>query len=139
VVDDIEPLWKWGEENWELWSDSKHKWYTKKSLTKWVKDPQKDILLVAKIDTKPIGMCMTYVLRDWAYCTGLFVDKEYRSIGIGKTLLTETMKRLRKRRIDLFSFMVDARNAKSLRYYKKLGFARGFDSICMYKTLRKSS
>ena len=84
-------------------------------------------------------MCMTYVLRDWGYCTGLFVDKQYRGLGIGQTLMKETAKRLRNRHIDLLSFMVDARNSKTLKFYKKLGFQRGFDSICMYKTLRRKS
>ena len=104
-----------------------------------MKDPQKDILLVAKVEKNPIGMCMTYVLRDWGYCTGLFVDKQYRGLGIGQTLMKETAKRLRNRHIDLLSFMVDARNSKTLKFYKKLGFKRGFDSICMYKTLRRKS
>jgi ribosomal protein S18 acetylase RimI-like enzyme len=135
--DDIVPLWKWGEENRELWSDTKTKWYPKKTLVDWVKNPGKDILLVAKNgNPHPVGMCMTYTLRGWGYCTGLFVDKKYRRMGIGTKLMRETIRQLKKRHVYHLSFMVDPKNHKGLRMYKKLGFNRGFHSVCLYKTLK---
>lgn len=135
---DIVPLWRWGEENRELWSDLKTKWYPKSTLKDWIQNPRDDILLVAKnAKSQPIGMCMVYALRGWGYCSGLFVDKANRGKGIGTSLMNEAMRQLVKHRIYHFSFMVDSRNAKALKLYKRLGFKRGFDSICMYKSLRK--
>jgi ribosomal protein S18 acetylase RimI-like enzyme len=79
---------------------------------------------------------MVYAMRGWGYCSGLFIDKSHRGKGIGTSLMQEAMRQLVKRRIYHFSFSVDARNTKALKFHKKLGFQRGFDSICMYKTLR---
>jgi ribosomal protein S18 acetylase RimI-like enzyme len=134
--EDVNPLWQWGEENRELWSDKKSKWYPKDTLTDWIKNPRNDILLVAKNGMKkPIGMCMTYAMRGWGYCTGLFVDTGYRRKGIATQLLKETIRQLKKQHISHFTFNVDPSNRKGLRLYKKLGFQTGYSSICVYKTL----
>jgi len=137
--DDIMPLWRWGEENRELWSDNKTKWYPKKTLIDWVRHPKKDILLVARNGIQsPVGMCMTYVMRGWGYCSGLFVDTHYRRVGVATKLMKETIRRLRKARIYHIAFMVDPNNEKALRLYKKMGFRCGFPVVSMYKTMRKS-
>ena len=40
TLTDIDTLWHWGEENWELWGDDVNKWFTKEALKIWLSDPK---------------------------------------------------------------------------------------------------
>ena len=136
--EDIDTLWKWGEENWELWGDEKNKWFSKKSLKRWINDPKDDILLVARHEDRVIGMCMVSVLRDWAFCFGLFVEKDYRSQGIGKKLLEEVEKRLKKEGVTNLTLLADVKNRRGLKFYEREKFYKGFEFIMMTKDLRSN-
>ncbi len=82
---DIDTIWKWGNENWELWysEDAEEKWFSKKYLKNWITNTKNDVLLVARKDGFLVGMCLTYVVHNWALCSELFVAKAYRGYGIG--------------------------------------------------------
>lgn len=135
LVKDINTLWKWGEENWELWSDNKNKWYSKQNLKKWFNNFQKDILLIARYKDKPVGMFFLYNLNDWSMSTGMFVVPSLRKKGIGKMLLNEAEKRLKKKGIKSISLLVDVKNIEGLNFWKKVGFHEGFKFIWMSKKL----
>lgn len=112
TLDDVDTLWRWGEENWELWGDEEGKWFRKSSLSRWISDPEDDVLLVAKKDGKLIGMCMTYHLRHWGFCVGLFVDELYRGKGLGKKMLNKAHDLLKKKGIDSMILLVDTKNER---------------------------
>lgn len=133
---DIDTLWKWGEENWELWGDAKYKWFSKRSLARWIEEPEDDILLVAKQNNCLVGMCITNVMRDWAFCYGLFVEKAYRKQGIGKLLLEETRKKLKEKGIESLTLLVDTKNTAALKFYKREGFYQGFNFYLMTKEIK---
>jgi len=136
-LEDVVTLWKWGEENWELWGDEETKWFSKKSLTEWITNPREDILLVARVDGKLAGLCFNYNLRSWAYCAGLYVDKPHRSKGIAKRLVDETIKILRKNRIEEIVFLVDFKNNDGMKFYKKIKCQEGHHFVWMYKKTLK--
>ena len=133
VLTDIDTLWRRGEENWELWGDDVNKWFTKESLKIWLSDSKDDILLVVRDDKKLIGMCFTHVMPNWSFCFGLFVEKEYRGKSIGKQLISETEKRLKKKGIKNFTLLVDIKNDKALKFYLREGFYKGFPFYMMSK------
>jgi len=135
-LSDIPTLWKWGEENWELWGDEKYKWFSKKSLGLWLTDPKDDVLLVAKIGKKLIGMCMNQVNRDSAFNIGFFVEKGYRSQGVGKKLIDESIKRLRQKGVGFLMLLVDTKNNKARKFYNREGFYQGFKFFMMSKELK---
>ena len=134
-LDDVETLWRWGEENWELWGGKKFKWFSKQSLTKWIEDPKDDVVLVARKNISPIGMCMVNTNRSWAFCVGLFVEKEYRRFGVGKKLLDETLQRLKAKGVESIILLVDTKNEDGFRFYKREKFTKGFEFHMMTKEL----
>lgn len=132
-LDDVDILWRWGEENWELWGDDKYKWFSKASLTKWLKDPKDDILLVVRKNDVPVGMCMVLTFRDWSFCVGLFMEKKYRRIGLGKKLLEEATRRLKEKGVESMMLLVDAKNEDGTKFYEKENFYKGFQFFMMTK------
>lgn len=135
ILTDVDTLCRWGEENWELWADDKYKWFSKEALTKWLNDQKDDVLLVAMKNGIPIGMIMVYALRDWAFCVGLFVEKEYRRLGLGKRLLDEATRRLKEKGVESLLLLVDIKNEDGVRFYEREKFYKGFQFHMMTKIL----
>lgn len=136
-LEDLDTLWKWGEENWELWSDEKYRWFSKQSLKKLISDPKDDLLLVAKEGEKLIGMLFIYNLRDWAFCVGAFIIPSFRSQGIGKMLLKEAEEKLSEKGVESITLLIDIKNIKGLHFWKKMGFYEGYKFFFMTKELQK--
>jgi ribosomal protein S18 acetylase RimI-like enzyme len=135
TLDDIETMFQWGENNWELWGNVESKWYSKSGLIQCIEQPRDDVQLIARVDSQLAGMCMTHVLQGWALCDGLYVAPEFRKLGIGKMLLAKTVEQLKKKNIEEFSLLCDVENNEGLAFYKKVGFREGMKFIWMYKTL----
>jgi GNAT superfamily N-acetyltransferase len=137
TYDDVETLWKWGEENWELWGDEKGRWFSKDSLRKWLDDPEDDVLLVAREGGKLIGMSMTVTIRNWGYCAGLYVDEKYRGQGVGKKLMLETRNQLSILGVGTLILLVDVKNKRATKFYLREGFRQGFGFYMMIADLKE--
>lgn len=122
---DVDDMVVWGKNNRELLLRDDDTWYAPEVLTEWIKNPGKDVLLVAKDGEKLVGMCIAYHMRHWAYCSALFVDKEYRRRGIGRMLLEAAISQLKKNGIPFFGLLVEGKNADSQKFYQKVGFRKG--------------
>lgn len=122
TVEDIDTFWRWGEENWELWSTKEQRWYSKESLRLWIENPEDDILLVAKDGKKSVGIFFLNVLRDWALSTAMYVELPYRRRGIGKMLVKEAIKVLSAKGVYTIDLLVDLENKTGIKFWKKLGF-----------------
>ena len=134
---DVDTLWMWGQENWELWGDPETKWYTKESLRIWIQNPRDDVLLVARISDSLVGLCFTCNLRSWSYCAGLYVDKAYRKLGLGKQLVEKTSELMFKKGIREIVFLADLKNKSGIDFYRKVGCKEGFKFLWMYKSFKK--
>ena len=134
-IEDVDTLFRWGEENWELWGDEKNKWFSKASLKKWIQHPGDDVLLVARDNGRLIGMCMMSVLHDWAFCTGFFVEKDYREQGLGKRLLAQATRKLKAKEVQSIILLVDIKNESGIRFYEREKFYKGFQLFMMTKEL----
>ena len=132
-LDDVDTLFRWGEENWEMWGDEKYKWFSKASLTKLIGNPKEDVLLIARDNGNPVGMCLTLPLRDWAFCVGLYVEKEYRRQGVAKNLLDTATRRLKEAGIESIILLVDTKNEAGIAFYKKEKFYKGYPFFMMTK------
>lgn len=137
-IDDIDTLWEWGNTNWQLWSSKKFKWYSKKTVKEWITHPKDSILLVAKYQGELVGICLTYIMRSWAYCDSLFIKEEFRGKGIGKKLLMKTEALLKKYNTEALSLLVNTDNTDAINGYKRLGFISGYQFIWMDKPLKKT-
>lgn len=135
TLDDVETLYRWGEENKELWSHQKTRWYPKTSLRKRIKSPKNTLLLVARVDGVLAGVCMVEVIRDWAYCSGFYIDAPFRRRGIGRLLMAETIERLRKKGMDGLDLLVATDNTEAFTFYDVHGFTKGHTFHWMYKPI----
>ncbi|MDP1722008.1 MAG: GNAT family N-acetyltransferase [Candidatus Gottesmanbacteria bacterium] len=134
-LNDVDTLFRWGEENWELWGGEESKWYNKEELAALIGINKEDLFFIARYDKKPVGMCLTRVFEGWAYLESLFVIKDYRGQGIGTMLVNKMVGPLKKRKIRNLSIQPEVENNKALSLYKKLGFVQGFTFHWMDKAL----
>ncbi len=137
TVADIDQLCKWGNENWELWYDaqSEHKWFSKKYMQNWIKNPKDDVLLVARKNGVLVGMCLTYVVHNWALCSELFVDLAYRGQGVGSLLLSKLEETVRPHGIETIQLFVNTHNHPAHGFYKKFGFTGRNKFLVMHKKI----
>lgn len=132
---DIDTLFRWGEENRELWGGEESKWYNKKDLAMLIGKNKEDLFFIARYGKAPVGMCITRVFEGWAYLESLFVKQEYRRQGIGTMLVNKTTESLKKRHIRYLSIQPEVENKKAHSLYNKLGFVQGFTFNWMDKKL----
>ena len=84
-------------------------------------------VIVSEIDDKVVGFGTYGIFRPWdAYKHSLehsiYVEKDFRSQGIGKILMTELIKLAKKEGYHTMIAGVDAANNKSVEFHKKFGF-----------------
>ena len=131
--EDIPLMRKWGEENKELHAYEGSSWHSEKALRDWITNPKDDLILVAKVDDKTVGMCMVYVLREWAYCSALFVKKGFRKMGIGKLLLKHAYAHVDKKGIRGLHLVTN----KAVDFYTHLGFTKRYTFTWMRKNVKE--
>jgi len=86
--------------------------------------------LVAKVKNRIVGFFYGGIRKSHFYCREekigeiyqAFVDRKFRNRGIGKLLVEELLKWLRKRKIKFVEVEVDSRNEIGIGAYKKYGF-----------------
>ncbi len=117
---------KWGRESAALKDYSTDIWYSVSAIREWISDPNEDIILIARDGEKPVGMCLAHGMRNWAYCSTLYVDKAYRNKGIGTILLAKMIEHAKKRKYVEFALMVNKSNKEAKKFYRKQGFKKGY-------------
>ncbi len=80
-------------------------------------------------------MCITNVIRDWAFCFGLFVETIYRNRGIGKKLLAKTVEQLKNQGVENLILLVDKKNNQARHFYLRENFYQGYEFYLMTKNL----
>ncbi len=130
-------MWAWGQKHWELWNSKSCKWYSRASLRRWLADPRSDVLLIAKTDGEPVGMCVAHTIRDFAYCTGLFIERGYRGNGVATKLVGQMITALRKEHVKEMILSVNAKNVCARSLFRSMGFEKGYLSIPMIMSLGK--
>jgi len=72
----------------------------------------------SKIRKKPSYFPMKYA----GYCDDLFVLPKYRSMGVGRKLLTKLLKWFKSKKIKYFEIDVYSNNEIAVKAYRSLGF-----------------
>ena len=129
-----------GKRTPELWSSKISGWFKEQDLQAFIeKYPDDIILLIAEMDLKPVGFIFIQKLRIWSFCFGLYIEEEFRKLGIGKQLIESAEKKLFDEGIPELDLLVEKENIKAQIFYKKMGFDRGFEFYWMNKMLQKKS
>lgn len=101
----------------------------KQSLRDAVKQEKQHILLVAEADGKVVGIVKAdihdriyYLPRQEARITEFYIMPEFRRRMLGKKLISELYKELKKRKISMVSAEFPSLNLIALGFYKSLGY-----------------
>jgi ribosomal protein S18 acetylase RimI-like enzyme len=95
-------------------------------------DPQASFLVFQRRSHTLAGLILCSQVRpDVGHITQICVLPEYRSTGLGETLMAATAKNLRDRRFHSISLTVTEANARAITLYKRIGFdsIRVFDAF----------
>ena len=96
----------------------------KKELVDSISSPKRFLLFIE--DDKIIGYMICSIilseLQNYGYIDDIFVYKKFRGNGLGKMLINEFIKILRKKNIKKLRLGVNIRNKKAIKMYKELGF-----------------
>jgi ribosomal protein S18 acetylase RimI-like enzyme len=117
---------KWGRDSAVFKDCSCDEWYPARVIRQWIVHPQKDIILIAKDGKKPVGMFLAHDMRHWVYCSTLYVEKSYRSKGIGSMLLAKIVDIAKKRNYMEVSLMVNKNNRDAKKFYLRNEFHKGY-------------
>jgi ribosomal protein S18 acetylase RimI-like enzyme len=120
---DIDIIYRWGMNNWQLWSDENNKFYDKKSLLKMLHSDS-CLMLIATDDGRPVGMFISFDLVTWAMFDTLYVEPTHRRRGVAKKLLAAAQTEFSVRGISEFDSVVHIDNAESLAFHEKNGFKK---------------
>ncbi|MDR3589965.1 MAG: ribosomal protein S18-alanine N-acetyltransferase [Negativicutes bacterium] len=78
--------------------------------------------LVAEVDGAVVGYCGMWIILDEAHLTNVAVLPEYRSQGIGRSLLITLMEYAKLRGATCMTLEVRKSNYSAQRLYRRLGF-----------------
>ncbi|HUM05413.1 MAG TPA: GNAT family N-acetyltransferase [Terriglobales bacterium] len=95
-------------------------------------DPQSSFLVFQKSTGTLIGLILcSHVRPDVGHITQVCVLPEYRSAGLGESLLAATTNNLRQRNFHSISLTVTEANSRAIALYKRIGFlsSRVFDAF----------
>jgi ribosomal protein S18 acetylase RimI-like enzyme len=95
-------------------------------------DPESSFAAVNKRTRTLVGLILcSRVRNDVGHVTQVCVLPEYRSHGIGESLLAATTTNLRQRKFSLLSLTVTEANDRAVQLYLRLGFdtKRVFDAF----------
>lgn len=84
-----------------------------------------DLFLVARSARRIVGYIITCTARNQAELLSIAVDPRHRRRGLGRTMLDETLRRLRSiRKTNTWWLMVATTNEEAIHFYENYGFVR---------------
>ena len=124
---DVTAVYSLGIKTREFYSsDDYGSWYPKEALREWLKHKNDDVLLVAESKGKVVGFSLSYVhFRKWALMDSIAVVPKYRKKGVGRELVDQTLKLLKKKGVVYAQAFLRNNNKPIFRLVKKFGFQKG--------------
>lgn len=100
--------------------------HEKSEFLEYIKNPKKNVLLVAEVDNKFVGfVCAELIDKEWCVLDNIAVDKKYQGRGIGTKLLDELYSILRKKKIFYIQLLAEKNHKKIQKFWKSKGFKEG--------------
>lgn len=113
------------------------KFHDKSELIEFVKNPDTNILLVAKIDEDIVAFLYAKIVsKTWCILDNLAVEHKYRGRGIGHLLLNYFYKILKDKKISYVQVLEEIHHKKTRDFWKKQGFKEEKVFVWADKSLR---
>tara|TARA_B100002052_G_scaffold250482_1_gene238158 strand:- start:222 stop:662 length:441 start_codon:yes stop_codon:yes gene_type:complete len=100
--------------------DNEKKW-AKKDFNSFISN-QNNIFILSH--PKPLGYLKARVTKDEIEIISILIDKKFRKIGIGKSLLNKLLSIALKKKIKNIFLEVSVENQKAINLYKKFNFIK---------------
>ena len=100
--------------------DFERKW-TKKDFYSFISN-QDNIFILSH--PKPVGYLKARVIRDEIEIISILIDKKFREVGLGKSLLGRLLKTAFKKKIQNIFLEVSVENQIAINLYKKFNFIK---------------
>ena len=100
--------------------DNEKKW-EKKDFCTFISN-QDNIFILAH--SKPVGYLKARIIRDEIEIISILIDKKFRKIGIGKSLLHKLLNIALKKKIQNIFLEVSVENLIAINLYKKFNFIK---------------
>lgn len=96
---------------------------SKKQFTKFIRD-EKNLIQVLEIDRKIAGYALVFFRKNSKKTRmySLCVHPDFKGMGLGKKLMFEVFKQLRKKKIESVKLEVKVSNQVGVNLYESLGF-----------------
>ncbi len=123
---DLEEVLKLGRKFEDSLKASKLKkahFHEKKEFLEFIKNPEENVFLAAKIDNKIVGFIYAKILsHDWCMIDNLAVNEKYQKHGIGSMLLEKLCEILKKRKISYIQILEEIHHKKTRKFWRDKGF-----------------
>jgi ribosomal protein S18 acetylase RimI-like enzyme len=125
-LSDVPEIYNLGLKTEELEFSSEFPFHEKSELKKFISKHKENILLVAIVKKMIVGFIYSKILSrrgdGWCMLDNIAVLKKYRDHGIGTSLLDETCKELKKRKIYYVQLLEEMHHKKTRKFWKHRGF-----------------
>ncbi len=134
---DVDRIYELGKKIQEFRVDDTDNCFWPKPVLENLIESQTDIVLCAKLDYKITGFSIatTNLTSRKGTIENCYVISEYHYRGIGRSLMNETLERLKKLGMTYVCSFVETQNTISQNMLKKVGFNRGKEYCWMSKEL----
>lgn len=99
----------------------------------WIKKAinSKEILFLTAMDKDINGILIAYILKTVgeAYLNTLYVRPEYRKKGVGKRLLEEYEKFIKKNKISYSELFVNSKNVPAKKFWESQKYEKGYEFV----------
>lgn len=133
---DIKRVYKVGIQVEGFAVSNESRFYSRKHFENWVKNGD-DVLLVAEENGRIIGFFMSQFHKHTGgvIISNTYVDEQYQRKGVGKGLIKEGLKQLKRRKASYVYAQVKIKNPKVIKFLESLGFNKGYDFTWMETVL----
>jgi ribosomal protein S18 acetylase RimI-like enzyme len=122
-LDEILDLGRKFEDSLKASRLKKAHFHEKGEFLEFIKNPEENVFLVAKIGNKVAGFIYAKVLsHDWCMVDNLAVNERYQNHGIGSMLLENLYKILKNKKISYIQILEEIHHKKTRKFWREKGF-----------------
>jgi len=121
--EDISKILALGRKTKEFSAGGKTRFYGKKEVSEFIRNPKNNLLLVALQENKLIGFIYAKIITsEWCLFESMAIIKNFRKKGIATLLFDELHSIIKNRGIEIIEAYISPTNKNIRRFCKKFGF-----------------
>ena len=120
---DVDMICQFGTADIAFAVSEKIRFYERQEIEEWIATRGDNLLLVVEYDAQIAGFLFCKIMSyHWAMLDNFYVSPKFRGQSLGKMMLYDLELRLKKRRVQYLSTLVEQNATKLSRYIRGHGF-----------------